>query len=233
MHHQIAAVNVTVPSGAQSAQSALEITYKKWRNFPNHIAERRVKIHRSEGIGPMLTINKYCRDTGAWFCVMDAWEWKDEEEARVQRGLIGWYRFYWSVICDLWAELSPASHRSTDGTEPVTTLIWVVTRFPQWWWVCVPYPFFCCDGESFMLFLRCFSCEAAATVPSAGCKENPRSGRIQGGMAVSEGLEPQYLIYTCEPPPSFILLLLCDRWNLAFMFWFHVQEKEAQGAILS
>ena len=33
-----------------------------------------------------------------------------------------------------------------------------------------PYPFFCCDGESFLLFLRCFSCEAAATVRSAGCK---------------------------------------------------------------
>ena len=53
-----------------------------------------------------------------WFCVMCAGEWKDEEETRVQRCLISWYRFYWSVICDLWAELSPVSHRSTDGTEP-------------------------------------------------------------------------------------------------------------------
>ena len=56
---------------------------------------------------------------------MDAREWEDEEEARVQRCLISWYRFYWSVI----SELSPVSlmvrfHRDSNRwnrTIPVQT----------------------------------------------------------------------------------------------------------------
>ena len=125
----------------------------------------------------------------------------------------------------------------------ISKVIGVVTRFPQWWWVLVSISFFLLWWWVFPALSKMFLLWSSSnstlcwlqkkigkklTAPGIPrrspiqvlTRPNPRLaseiGRVQGGMAVSEGLEPQYLIYTWETT-TIIHTIVALCWNLAFI----------------